>query len=138
MMRTQEQPKAVTITGLHSFAAQCNELVRVVDLLDLSPLHSIASDVFVSRFHVLLNAIERFFEYEESLLDRYLISGEVRRLHVADHERIRQILRGIHQDSIRKKNQTAIEVYQTIRHEIEQHVLNFSFDVSRCVPASRH
>lgn len=63
MMKMQEQPSVVVKTGLPFFDVQCSELVQAIDLLDLSPLHSIASDVFVSRFHVLLDAIENFFRY---------------------------------------------------------------------------
>lgn len=138
MMKMQEQPSVAVKTGLPFFDVQCSELVQTVDLLDLSPLHSIASDVFVSRFHVLLDAIENFFRYEEALLDRDLIPGEIRQRHLADHEKIRRMLGGIRKDSMRKKNQTAIDAYRAIRHEIEQHVLRFSFDVSGFLPSLSH
>lgn len=138
MMTLREHPNLAVKTGLPFFDVQCNELVRAIDLLDLSPLHSIASDVFVSRFHVLLDAIERFFQYEEALWDRCLIPGEIRQLHLADHERIRRMLDGIRKDSMRKKNQTAIDAYRAIRHEIEQHVQRFSFDVSGFLSSLRH
>lgn len=138
MTRTQEQPILAARIGLPAFDEQCEELVRLIELLDLSPLHSIASDVFVSRFLLLLDAVEEFFRLEEELMTYYAIPTEIMRLHIADHKRIKKMLNDICMDSARKKNQTAIEVYKAIRFEIEQHLLNFSFDVGSCIPARMH
>ncbi len=138
MMRTQEKPVFAARAALPTFNERCEELSRVIALLDLSPLHSIASSVFVSRFPVLLEAIESFFRYEEELLDLYAMPAENRRLHLADHRRIRDLLNDIRLRSAAKRNLTAIEVYEAIRAEIEQHVLNFSLDLGRHVPARTH
>jgi len=138
MMRTQELPAFAARLVLPSFDEQCEELVRVIELLDLSPLHSIASGVFVSRFRVLLEAIETFFRHEEQLLNLCSMPIENRRLHLADHQRIREILSDICRDLDGKKNRTAIEVYEAIRFEIDRHVLTFSADLGRCLPARTH
>ena len=138
MMRSKEQATVAARIYLPSFDERCEELVRIIELLDLSPLHSIASTVFVSRFRVLLDAIESFFRHEDELLHRYSIPIENRRLHLADHERIREMLNDIGLDIAGKKNQTAIDVYEAIRFEIDRHVLNFSADLGRCIPAFTH
>ena len=138
MMQMEMQPTMASGIGLPVFDARCAELVSVVELLDLPPLHSLASEVFISRFRQLLAAIEAFFAHEETLLNDIPVPPEIRRAHLADHDRLRQLLEGIHQDALRKKNQTAIEVYETIRFEIERHVISFSFDVSRYLPIRRH
>ena len=138
MMQMEMQPTMASGIGLPVFDARCAELVSVVELLDLPPLHSLASEVFISRFRQLLAAIEAFFAHEETLLNDIPVPPEIRRAHLADHDRLRQLLEGIHQDALRKKNQTAIEVYETIRFEIERHVISFSFDVGRYLPIRRH
>ena len=86
----------------------------------------------------MLDAIEEFFSHEEALLNSYAIPTKIRCLHIADHKRIREMLNDIYMNSVRKKNQTAIEVHEAVRFEINQHVLNFSFDVSHYMPARMH
>jgi len=138
MSKNQEQPDLTAVNGVPAFGEQRAELVRVVELLDLSPLHSIASDIFVSRFRILLGAIEEFFRQEEELLNCCAAPAEVRQLHIADRERIRKILHDIEMNSARKKNQTAVEVYAGIRFEIDRHIECFSFELGRHVPPSMH
>ena len=138
MIGTQEQPNFAARIGLPTFDEQCEKLVRIIQLLDLSPLHTIASEVFASRFLLLLDAIEEFFRHEEALLNSYAIPTKIRCLHIADHKRIREMLNDIYMNSVGKKNQTAIDVYRAIRFEIDQHVLNFSFDVGHYIPVRMH
>jgi hypothetical protein len=138
MIKTRGLPDLKVMINVPAFNEQWEELVKVVELLDLSPLHSIASDIFISRFRILLDAIEGFFRQEEELLNYYAVPSEIRLLHVSDHERIRRMLNDINMNSLRKKNQTAVEVYEGIRFEIDRHVECFSFDVSRYVPLRMH
>lgn len=118
------------------FDEQCAELGRIVELLDLSPVHSIASDLFVRRFRVFQDAVEGFFRYREALLNYDAVPSEIRRLHIANHERIRNMLDDIQMDSVRKKNQTAVEVYKAVRFEIDRYVASVSLDVSRTFPSA--
>jgi len=137
-MRTQAQLPRLAGIGLPLFDEQCEDLAAAIELLDLNPLHSLASEVFISRFCVLRDAIERLFRHEEALLSQYRLPAETRRLHGDDQRRIRRILDDIHADAMNRKNRTAIEVYETLRFEIERHVSDFGDDLSRHIPVAKH
>jgi hemerythrin len=138
MIRTHEPASFVVKIGLPTFDEQCEKLVRILELLDLSPLHTVASDVFLSRFLVFRDAIEEFFMSEEKLLNSCAVPDDIRFLHISDHQRIREMLHNVYMNALGKKNQTAIEVYKAISFKINQHVANFSFDLGQYLPQSKH
>ena len=73
----------------------------------------------------------RYDQQQDSNPNRYSKRGDV-----ADHERIRTILHHIHQNSIDKKNQTALDVYTYLRAEVERHVSTFGCEMSKHIQLS--
>ena len=110
----------------------------LLELLEVRPIYSIASETFAKRFAVVQAAVEKFIKFEESLLHKQLLPDEIRRRHLADHEKIRTKLHRIRADSINKKNQTALDIYRSLRTEIKKHVLTFDVEMSQHVASSAH
>jgi hemerythrin len=122
--------------GLPALDEEHRNVMELLELLEVRPLYSIASETFISRFSIVQAAAEKFIKFEESLLREFPLPAETRQAHIADHERIRTILQRIRADSIKKKNQTALDVYRTLRAEIEKHVATFGMDISKYPPSS--
>jgi len=137
-MRTQTYQMHAVAKGVLPFDEHCSELIRLLKLLDLSPLHTIASQTFIERFRRLVNAAEAFFLREEEVLGVCSIPGAVKRRLLASHRRIRDLLDRVHIDAIKGKNQTAIEVYERIGAEFERHLSEFSTDFRDYVGSVRH
>lgn len=137
-MRTQTSPISRREIPIPAFFAKRMELDQIIETLALRPIYTIASNDFIDRLSVLLEAIDRFFAHEEELLDYYGVPQERRRPLFEDHQKIRNMLQRVHSDSISKKNQTAFEVYEAIKQEIDRHIANFSFDVAQYAPLRMH
>jgi hemerythrin len=140
VMRTKKKSGSIwqesMSVGLPALDQERKNVFELLELLEVRPLYSIASEAFSSRFVMVHAAIERFIQYEESVLREYPVPDETRRLHVADHERIRTELNRIQLDSINKKNQTALDVYKSLRTQIKKHVLTFGVEISKYIPSS--
>jgi len=108
----------------------------LLELLEVRPIYSIASETFTTRFAVVHAAVEKFINFEESLLHKQLVPDEIRRRHFADHEKIRTKLHRIRADSINKKNQTALDIYRSLRAEIKKHVETFDVEMRKHVSSS--
>jgi hemerythrin len=108
----------------------------LLELLEVRPIYSIASETFSKRFAVVHAAVEKFIKFEESLLHEQPLPDEIRLRHLADHEKIRTKLHRIRTDSINKKNQTALDVYRSLRTEIKKHVLTFDVEMRKHIPAA--
>ncbi|SDG56970.1 hypothetical protein [Propionivibrio dicarboxylicus] len=137
-MRTQEHQMPIGAKGHFPFDEHCSELIRLLKLLDLSPLHTIASQTFIERFRLLVNAADAFFLHEEELLGLHSIPGAVKQRHLASHRRIRDLFYSVHIDAIKGRNQTAIEIYERIGTEIERHLSEFSADFKEYLRPVRH
>ena len=124
----------LVMIGFAELDEERKNVISLLDLLEVRPLYSVASEAFFSRFTIVQEAVERFIEAEERLLNEYPVSDETIRLHLADHERIRAILQRIREDSISKRNQTALDVYKSLRNEIDRHVLTFGMEAGLPVP----
>lgn len=133
MMRTDERPAVVANGDWPGFDERCEALRNAIEGLDLSPLHSIAGDTFRSRFATFQEAAERFFRDEAALLQHWAIPGEVRRAQLADQQRIGNMLDTVRADSLARKNQTAIEVYEAMRHLFGGHLSNGAIAMRRCL-----
>lgn len=137
-MRTQAYQMHVGAKGVPHADERCSELIRLLKLLDLSPLHTIASQTFIERFRHLVNAAETFFLHEEELLGVHSLPGAVKRRLLASHRRIRDLLDAVHLDAIKGRNQTAIEVYERIGAEFERHLSEFCTDFRSYAGSVRH
>ena len=115
--------------GLPKFDEERKELTRLIEHLDLSPLHSICSDFFILKFGIFQAAVKAFFEHEEILFRELQVPDSVKKIHIVDHGRILQMLNAVYLDSMNKKNQTAIDTYQHIRNDIKQHISKFGQDL---------
>lgn len=122
--------------ALSALDEERSNAIGLLGLLEIRPLYSVASDLFSSRFAAVRAAIEGVMAHEECFLREYPVSDETARLHIADHERIRTILHHIHQNSIDKKNQTALDVYTYLRAEVERHVSTFGCEMSKHIQLS--
>jgi len=120
--------------GFPELDEERKNVIALIDLLEVRPLYSIASEDFFNRFTLVQAAVERFIECEEILLQDFPVDDETIRLHLADHERIRAMLRRIREDSMRKKNQTAIDVYKSLRNVIDKHVRTFAMETHKPPP----
>ncbi len=94
----EEQTRVAVRIGLPAFDGKCEALEKTIEMLNLSPLHSIASDLFVERLSVLIDAVEGFFKHEEELLDFYAMPEETKRTHGTEHNRIRKMLNDIYRN----------------------------------------
>ena len=135
---TRREIPEVPNIPIPAFFAKRMELEKIIETLALRPIYTIASNDFIARLSVLLEAIDQFFAHEEQLLDYYDVPQELRRTLFDDHQKIRNMLQRVHSDSIGKKNQTAFTVYEAIKQEIERHIANFSFDVAQYAPLRMH
>jgi len=111
-------------------------VIKLIELLEIRPLYSIASDYFLNRFAAVRAAIEGFMAREETFLRECQVPEETICLHIADHERIRTILHRIHQNAINKKNQTALDVHAHLKTEVERHASRFGFEMSKRIQRS--
>jgi hemerythrin len=117
--------------GLPELDEERKNVLEILELLEVRPLYSIASETFAGRFKIVQAAVEELIRYEENLLHEYRVPDETRRRHIADHEKIRTKLQRIRADSMNKKNQTALDVYRSLRNEIKKHVLTFDLETSK-------
>ena len=117
-------------SGVPELDEERRNVMELLELLEVRPLCSVASDDFASRFARVQAATEKLFSHEEALLLGRSLPLETKRLHLADHEKIRAILSRIGNDAARKKNQTALDVYKSLRAAIERHVAKFGLDVT--------
>lgn len=124
--------------GVPELDEERKNTMDLIELLEVRPIYSIASETFAKRFAVVHAAVEKFIKFEESLLHKQLLPDEIRRRHLADHEKIRTKLHRIRADSINKKNQTALDVYRSLRTEIKKHVLTFGAEFGKQIPSSAH
>jgi hemerythrin len=122
--------------GLPELDEERKNVFELLELLEMRPIYSIASETFASRFDVVQEALERFLKHEESVLKKNGVPDQTRRLHLDDHEKIRQMLDQVREDSLAKKNQTGLDVYKALRTEVEQHVRTFGFDMTMHLPNS--
>ncbi len=122
--------------GLPELDEERKNAMELLELLEVRPIYSIASETFTTRFAVVHAAVEKFIKFEESLLHKQPLSDEIKRRHLADHEKIRTKLLRIRADSINKKNQTALDVYRSLRTEIKKHVLTFDVEMSKHIPSA--
>ncbi len=123
-------------TGVPELDEERKMTMDLLELLEVRPIYSIASETFMTRFAVVHAAVEKFIKFEESLLHKQPVPDEIRRRHIADHEKIRTKLHRIRADAINKKNQTALDVYRSLRTEIRKHVLTFDVEMSKRVASS--
>lgn len=137
-MRLEEASGYSAKVGLPVFDEQCEALAKTVGLLDLSPLHTTASELFFTRFLCLRAAVEAFFKHEEKLLRYFDLPVESKNAHIADQVKIRELLEKVYGDAVQKKNRTAVEVYEEIKFEIQRHIASFSFDVNCHLPRRMH
>ncbi|SDH72107.1 hypothetical protein [Propionivibrio dicarboxylicus] len=137
-MRTQER-HAHIVTGKHlNLYENCDELIRLVKLLELSPLHTITSQTFIERFRLLVNAADTYFLREEEMLGVTTLPNSVKQRYLASHRKIRDIFYNIHIDSLKGRNQTAIEIYDQIGAEMERHLSELSTDLKSHMQSFRH
>ena len=115
--------------GLPKFDEERKYLTRVIEYLDLRPLHTISSEFFIVKFGIFQAAVKAFFEHEEALFSELQVPDSVKRIHIEEHGRILEMLNAVYLDSMNKKNQTAIDTYQNIRSEIKQHISKFGQDL---------
>ena len=120
--------------GLPELDEERKNVFELLELLEVRPIFSISSETFAKRFAVVHEAVERFLKFEEGLLKKYPVPDKTRQLHVEDHERIRKILEQVRKDSIAKKNRTGLDIYQSLRAEVESHVTTFGFDMGEHLP----
>jgi hemerythrin len=121
-------------TGLHRFDEERKELVSIVERLDLSPLHTITSDSFLVEFRNCEAAVKAFCKHEEELFSEFQVPDHIRKVHMADHDRILELLNAVKEDSINRRNQTAIDVYQMIRNKIREHIYKFDQELCKFIP----
>lgn len=115
--------------GLPKFDEERKDLTRIIEHLDLNPLHTITSEMFLIKFGIFHAAIKALFKHEEALFREYPVPDDVKKPHLADHSRILEMLNAVYKDSMNKRNQTAFDIYLIIRNEIKQHILKFGQDL---------
>ncbi len=141
-MRTEKQRNSIwqesMRVGLPEFDEARKKAFELLELLEMRPIYSIASETFASRFELVHEAVERFLKVEEDLLKHYPVPEDARSLHIDDHDKIRRMLARVRADSLAGKNRTGLDVYKALRTEIQKHVLTFGFDVSKHRPKPAH
>jgi hemerythrin len=121
--------KKSVFVGLPTFDIERKDLTRIIEHLDRSPLHTISSEIFLIKFDIFLAALKAFFKREEDFLREHQYHDDATQQHLDEHTRILEMLNAVYIDSMNKRNQTAIDIYMTIRNVINQHVSKFGQDL---------
>lgn len=119
--------------GLQKLDDERRELTNILEHLDVTPLNTISSEIFLIKFGIFEAAAKAFFSHEEALFNEYQVPDSVRKAHEEEHTRVLAMLNTVYVDSMSKRNQTAIDVYRMIRNEMQGHILKFGQELRKYI-----
>jgi len=119
--------------GVDIFDDERRQLLAILEHLDVNPLQTISSEFFRAKFNIYDAAVRSLFAHEETLLGKFDVPEKVKKLHKDEHDRIVAMLNSVNADSINKRNQTAIDVYQLIRSDMTRRLSEFGQELRKYV-----
>ena len=120
--------------GVAAFDDERRRMLGIVELLDVDPEHGVRGEFFLDRLGILSVVLEKLYRHEELLMDELRLPDTLRALHRADHDRVMSLFVQVYEDSMNNVDRKALEVYETLRRNVLQHIADFGMQLKSTIP----